>query len=292
MGVINRIYEQAAQKNIGMMIDLDGATLHRPPAIHDPVEPDHAYDLALQTLVLNGCPVAINTGRPEKFVHNAFPGLVQLKNVPLWISTETGAKIRGSNEELEFSKPIPDIDHIRTELKEISRPFQGVIIEDHKTCAITISMKQCSDDTRRGAYDHMLETANNFAATRDGIDIIPVWKGAMDAYIELIPHGVNKGTSTAHIMSHAAFQNVTTIAFGDSLADAPMMAMVRNRGGMAVGVGTYLEDHLQDINLTDYHEAQKVIVTASKLASGELTLQRIADSRQRLSVVGGRDLNL
>lgn len=292
MGVINKIYELATKREIGLMLDLDGATLHRPPAIHDPVEPDHIYDLALQTLVLSGCPVAINTGRPEKFVHNAFPGLVQLKDVPLWISTETGAKIKGPNDTLEFSKPIPDIDHIRTELKEISRPFQGVIIEDHKTCAITISMKHCPDDERRGAYDHMLETAYDVAATREGIDIIAVWKDALDAYIELIPHGINKGTATSHIMSHQAWKNVTTIAFGDSKADEPMMAMVRNRDGFAVGVGKYLEPHFQDVNFSNCNEAQKIIVTASKLVSGELSLNKAIEARKPMHGPSGQVLHL
>ncbi len=252
MGVIKAFYRCAAERKLGLMLDLDGATLHRKPAVHNPVEPDLEYDKALRILAENGCPVSINTGRPEIFVNNVFPTLTRAENLPLWIATETGARISGPNAQEEFSKGIQNIQSLRTHFADKAQNYQGAIIEDHKMCAITISLKHCPDDQRPDAYAHMLSVANEAAQNDSGISIIPIWKPD-DVYIEIVPRGVDKGSAARHILQNKAFEGMKTFCFGDSPADEIMMAVVRDQGGCAIGVGESVPAHMQDINLSDYH---------------------------------------
>jgi len=275
MGVIEKFYQSAADRTLALMLDLDGATLHRKPAIHNPVEPDLAYDAALRMLAENNCPVSINTGRPEIFVNNVFPFLTRQQGLPLYIATETGAKIIGPNKIPLFSKAVPNIAALRARFAAEAEPYEGAIIEDHKMCAITISLKHCPDSIRTQAYDHMVTAAEKIKRDDSEINVIAIWK-ANDVYIEIVPNGVDKGTATLHMLDQAAFTGKTVFAFGDSKADEPMMAAVRDRGGYAIGVGEYIERHVQDINFTDYHVSQHHIQNAARLASGQITMRDVA----------------
>lgn len=270
--LLERIYTAASERTIATMLDLDGATLHRPPGVHSPVEPDLAYDGWLQTLANNGCPAGINTGRPMMFIQNVFPGFSKMESPFVFKATETGARIIQNNDET-FRKGVPDIGALRAKFSDVVKPYTGAIVEAHKACAITLSYKGTPMDARKAAYDHGVSVATQLAEGNKQINVISVWKGEADAYIEIVPAGINKGTAAHHMMDQDAYTGKTTITFGDSKADEAMMAVVRNRGGISIGVGNSISAELVDINLQTIDQARQILENVAGLVEKRLTVE-------------------
>lgn len=269
---LQRIYTAASECEIGVMLDLDGATSpNGVPGIHTPVEPDLEYQEWIQTLAENNCPVVINTGRPSIFVHNLFPSLHTMPKENVFVATETGASVVAANGEVLSKKAVHNIDALRDLFTAEVKRFPGAIVEEHKACSITISLKNCvTDQVRKDGYDHMLAFGDMQLEHGFSYHIIPVWKGALDTYIEFVPVDVNKGNAARHVMDR--FPTTTWVAYGDSKADESMMYVTRDRGGLSVGIGKSIQPELIDISLDTIAQARHILKTTTDLVAKRTSL--------------------
>jgi len=272
MNAITRVFNDAVSGNLTLMLDLDGATVYRQPGIHDPVAPEDKFEADLIRLMDSGCTVVINTGRPEKFVQNLFPKITAPNaKYPFWLVTETGARIRKPDQTMLFEKGVPNIENVRDQLKKAVDAYPGAMVEDHKMCAITVSLAAADD--KRGAYSHMLTVCNDLAAATDGVDIIPVYKPD-DAYIEIVPAHIHKGTAAEAVLDAGSLNTTTILCFGDSNADENMMVVTNDRGGYSFGVGTKAPEIAQ-IRLTDYKTSQELIGHLADLSTAKSTPDQV-----------------
>lgn len=282
MDVLETIFRAAAEKRIALMLDLDGAVVSRQPGIHDPVTPDFGLEGHLLSLMGDGCPVAINTGRPEKFIDNLFPNIRDnAASLPFWASTETGAHIYDHGKNILFQRAVPGIERLRDTFNKELAQYPGAIVEGHKMCAITISLAAAND--KQKAYDHMLTVCKAEAAAAQGINIIHVFK-PYDAYIEIVPDGIHKGTASEKILAHPEFHGKVVVCFGDSNADENMMAVVNNPKtgtytGYSIGVGAQ-SPAIAHKKVASPQESQNVIAALADLARQKITpeqaLQNVA----------------
>lgn len=270
-GPLSRIFQAATNGNLALMLDLDGATVYRKPGIHAPVDPEPELESSLIDLLDGGHFVAINTGRPEKFVEGLFPRLSAPQTArQFWMSTETGALVRSPDRTIAFQKGVPNITGLKAAFESELAKFPGAFIEDYKMCAITVALNAARD--RAGAYAHMLTVCNEAAASNAAIGIIPVFKDD-DAYIEIVPRGVHKGTAAETMLDASGMQDPLILCFGDSTADENMMVVTRDRGGYAIGIGNRAPAIAQ-IVLDNHIVAQDLIRHLADLSAGR---RRISD---------------
>jgi HAD superfamily hydrolase (TIGR01484 family) len=274
------VFNAASLGNLTLMLDLDGATIVRKPGIHDPVQPESDLESDLIRLMNSGCNVIINTGRPEKFVRNLFPIITapDANYERFWLATETGARIRRPDQTMLFERAVPEIKTLRSEMEKAVAAYSGAFIEDHKICAITVSL--AAAENRRAAYSNILAVCNALAATSDSINIIPVYKPD-DAYIEIVPAHVNKGTAAKVMLDTASLNTSTIVCFGDSSADTNMMAVTNDCGGYSVGVGSK-SPQIAQVRLADHKISQEIIRHLADLASTKSSPQQASDSRLAL----------
>lgn len=236
------LVEAAREGNLGLMLDLDGATTGiNPPGIHHPVKPDHELARLVRIFSDSGNAVAINTGRPALFVNGLLPNVFNYNSNPnMFSATENGALITNHRGKAVGQHQLKNLQGIRSQLKQEIAGFKGAILEDHKMNTITLSLARADD--KKAAYEHMLRCSNQIATPKSGIDIVSVIKDN-DAYIELIPAGINKATATEFILDQGIFHGRHVVCIGDSAADEGMMAAVNDsagphESGFTVGVGS------------------------------------------------------
>ncbi len=233
-----RLIDAVINGKLLVVTDLDGALVNRKPAIHDPVEPDFELDAIFTQIQSAGNPVSINTGRPDIFVRNLFPS----SSPNMWVATETGAHIAEPvSLKAAFKKAVEGHGQLVKLFHTLVPDYPGVIVEDHKSCAITLSLKNVDPANIIRAYNHFQHIARQEAG--DVANIIAVHKPGIDTYIEIVPHGIDKGSATDFIFQKLLKSGSVPICFGDTVADQPMMAVVNDMNGVSFGVGDKAPDN-------------------------------------------------
>lgn len=235
--LLSRMLTAKFNGKAGFMIDLDGASLQRPPQIHDPVQPDLDFDSTIHSIVSSGDFFSINTGRPEIFVRNVFPETMSCRHDAqnLMIATENGACIRGADN-FEFISPLRNLEQLSETFSIAAKNYEGTIIEVGKNYSITISCAKSQN--KEDAFSSLLQLATDLANEEDAFAVISGMTPT-DAYIELVNPYINKGVATDIMCSRIA----TTMgarqvfSFGDSKADVPMWEEIKKHRGVSIGVG-------------------------------------------------------
>lgn len=234
--LLSRMLTAKFNNKAGFMIDLDGASVLRPPQIHDPVPPDLDFDSTIHSIVRAGDFFSINTGRPEIFVKNVFPTTMSHHHNAqnLMIATENGACIRGAGD-FKFTSPLPNLEQLSKTFSIAARDYEGTIIEDGKNYSITIS---CANSRNKAdAFNSLLQLATDLAKEDDAFAVISGMTPT-DAYIELVNPYINKGVATDIMCSQIANTGVRQVfSFGDSKADVPMWEEIKKHRGVSIGVG-------------------------------------------------------
>lgn len=222
----------------GFMIDLDGASVQRPPQIHDPVQADLDFDRTIHSILDSGIPFCINTGRPAIFVRNIFPTTItdhHRSSSHFMVSTEYGACIRGHTS-FEMISSLPNKEELSKIFFEAAQGHPGAVFERGKEHSIAISCANARDKQR--AFDKIYGLAKHHADIEGNFHVIGVMKPD-DAYVELVNPYIHKGVATdlmcARITStHGPRQ---FFAFGDTNPDIPMWEEIKKHGGVSIGVG-------------------------------------------------------
>lgn len=257
MSTVDRLIESMltakANKVMGVMLDLDGASMLKTPAIHDGVEPESDLDTSLSLLLDQGHHVAINTGRPEIFVRNVFPQTYARLGFEdnFWVSTENGASVKGKN--VHCVRALPNVTSLRDHFARAIQVWPGALIEIGKEHSMTISVAKAEE--KEAAFHALVDEAQKMAKQQGGFEIISGLT-PRDGYIEFVNPNISKGSSTRIICE--ADCAIKWAAFGDSKADVAMWKEVQAHGGEAVGVGETSPDGA-DYYIHDHHVTQHIV---------------------------------
>ncbi len=251
--LIQSMLAAKANEIFGVMLDLDGASMLKTPAIHDGVEPETKLDTALSLLLDQGHHVAINTGRPEIFVRNVFPQTYARLGFEdnFWVSTENGASVKGKD--VNCVRALPHVEKLRDHFARAIQVWPGALIEIGKEHSMTISVAKAEE--KEAAFHALVDEAQKMAKQQGGFEIISGLT-PRDGYIEFVNPNVSKGSSTRIICESDVAIKWT--AFGDSKADVAMWREVQAHGGEAVGVGETSPDGA-DYYIHDHHVTQHVV---------------------------------
>lgn len=262
-----RLTEAVRNGRIIIVTDLDGALVTRKPAFHNPVPPDFDLENSFLRLQATGNQVAINTGRPDIFVRNLFP----VAQNDMWVATETGALIIPPRSLTPvFKRAVEGHERLMSIFRnEVQKIDENIIVEEYKTCAITINMAALPPEHILGAYNHFQHIARQQAG--DIATVIAVHKPNIDTYIEIVPHGVDKGSATDYILQRIKSPNDVVICFGDTVADQPMMAAVNDAGGVSFGVGAKAPDNAT-VRLDTVDEARALVAKLAAEAAAQLRI--------------------
>lgn len=246
----NTIAQAAIDGRLLWMPDQDGATLLKPVGVHDGFEPETQLEEDYSILIRAGNTIVPNTGRPEIFFRAAYPNIYQ----NFWIVSEMGARITSPGGTIVAENSVPNRDNLIQFLTNELEKFPGAFIEDGKNCAITLALTNATD--RMGAYNHLLRLTQDIAR-HDGIHI-KAGDLPYNTHIELVPHGVDKGSGTEFFVNHDAFKDHLFVCIGDSAPDEDMMAVVNDINGISIGIGDKSPNNVH-MRLKDHVEAQDFI---------------------------------
>lgn len=260
----NKIVTAAVNGRLLLMPDQDIATLNAPVGVHDGFPPETELEQNYQFLIAHGNIIAPNTGRPEVFFKAAYPNAYK----DFWIASEMGARITSPGGLVVQEHQVPNRDKLISRIEAELTYFPGAFIEREKNCAITIALTDAAD--RMKAYNHLHRIAQEIAR-HDGIHIK---SGAHpnNTHIELVPHGVDKGSAAEFFVSQTAFKDHLLVCIGDSEPDRDMMVVANDVDGISIGVGNFAPE-IAHFSLKDCHAVQGFLTNVVAEVSRQLSLR-------------------
>ena len=258
-----QIYRAASDRKILIGVDLDGATLVRPPAIHKGVAREDTLANSL-IQIAHFCPAGPITGRPFEFVKGALDGLIG-PDAPkhAFAATEAGAHIVDCKGNILFQKGIEGIEHLKAVFAKAITRHPGAIIEDHTMCSIIVGLTQATGDDADVILSDMMTVAKDAINGSKAADIVSGCHPGINVHMNIVPAGVNKGDALRKIMAIPGNAGMMPIVVGDSEPDGDMFRVAEEMGGFSIGVGPKAPP--ASLHVEDFTKAQKIIANCAAL---------------------------
>ena len=229
-----QLYARHRGGGVAWFFDLDGTLIHAKPGENVNVPADAALQDMLNALTRqSGGALAVITGRPRVFVESLLPARDFASGV------EHGAILQDVPQgpwQRRSKVTKETLDNIRAVLEDRIRGIPGAQVEDHKVGTLTVEFTQAADPDRLA--DELEAAIKTFLAAQGG-EPIDVLKATVPGnyVIELLPQGAGKAQAVDHLMAAAPFAGKIPVFCGDSKGDEGAMLRVRERGGIAIGIG-------------------------------------------------------
>ncbi len=229
----------SAGGQVVLLLDYDG-TLVPYAATPDEARPD---DQLIRLLTGLGATASIRTailsGRTLAFLQSVFPvpGLILAGLYGLEIRMSDGVERRIDREHLR-----PEIEKVKAEWTRMIAGKRGFLVEDK---GIAVALHGRLADPVQGAM--LLRQAQATAPLASGEFRLV----GGDRYIEVAPTGARKDHGVRWILAHLNLANALAVCVGDDENDEAAFQAVRERGGIAIVVGSAQPDTAASVRVAD-----------------------------------------
>lgn len=232
-GVLANIRRQLrAGRRLVLFLDYDG-TLVPIARTPDEARPDRALLRLLNDLThVSLIRTIILSGRPLSSLQAMLPipGLILAGTYGMEVQWEGKVMTRG----VSLAQIRPVIAQVKTEWEGLTDKRSGFLLED-KGLAIALHARW-ADPTEA---DTVLNAARVTATQMISSDYFRILGG--DHFLEVAPVAAHKGHTVEWLLDQIHAAGALLVYFGDDDKDEEAFAVIRQRGGIAIGVGQRYE---------------------------------------------------